>query len=186
MSAAEENVTPPTDITQHVESMEAGPQVGAFFDFDGTLISGFSALVFLREQLRAGHISATDLVELVATMANLTLGRVDFPAAMALSVQILRGVEERSYDRFGEEVYRKYLAALVYPEARALVQAHLDKGHTVAIVSSATIYQVRAAARDLVPLATLYEEKIQALRQWGQTRARRASADRRTLDLFGD
>jgi len=45
---------------------------------------------------------------------------------------------------------------------------------------------LRAAARELVPLATLYEEKIQALRQWGQTRARRASADRRTLDLFGD
>ena len=36
---------------------------------------------------------------------------------------------------------------------------------------------LRAAARDLVPLATLYEEKIQALRQWGQARARRASAD---------
>jgi SpoVK/Ycf46/Vps4 family AAA+-type ATPase len=45
---------------------------------------------------------------------------------------------------------------------------------------------LRAATRELVPLATLYEEKIQALRQWGQTRARRASADRRTLDLFGD
>jgi SpoVK/Ycf46/Vps4 family AAA+-type ATPase len=45
---------------------------------------------------------------------------------------------------------------------------------------------LRAAAREIVPLATLYEEKIQALRQWGQTRARRASADRRTLDLFGD
>jgi AAA+ superfamily predicted ATPase len=45
---------------------------------------------------------------------------------------------------------------------------------------------LRAAMRDLVPLATLYEEKIQALRQWGQARARRASADRRTLDLFGD
>ena len=45
---------------------------------------------------------------------------------------------------------------------------------------------LRAAARDLVPLATLYEEKIQALRQWGQARARRASADRRTLDLFAD
>lgn len=43
-----------------------------------------------------------------------------------------------------------------------------------------------AAARELVPLATLYEEKIEALRQWGQRRARRASADRRTLDLFGD
>jgi SpoVK/Ycf46/Vps4 family AAA+-type ATPase len=45
---------------------------------------------------------------------------------------------------------------------------------------------LRAAARELVPLATLYEEKVQALRQWGQTRARRASADRRTIELFGD
>ncbi|MGD0678586.1 MAG: AAA family ATPase [Polyangiaceae bacterium] len=49
-----------------------------------------------------------------------------------------------------------------------------------------TAEHLRAAARELVPLATLYEEKIQALRQWGQARARRASADRRTLDLFGD
>jgi AAA+ superfamily predicted ATPase len=48
-----------------------------------------------------------------------------------------------------------------------------------------TVDHLRAAARELVPLATLYEERIQALRQWGQTRARRASADRRTLDLFG-
>jgi SpoVK/Ycf46/Vps4 family AAA+-type ATPase len=45
---------------------------------------------------------------------------------------------------------------------------------------------LRAAARELVPLATLYEEKIQAVREWGQTRARSASADRKTLDLFGD
>jgi len=56
-----------------------------------------------------------------------------------------------------------------YAEKRELTEEHL-----------------RAAARELVPLATLYEEKIQALRQWGQTRARKASADRRTLDLFGD
>ena len=52
-----------------------------------------------------------------------------------------------------------------YAEKRELTDEHL-----------------RTAARELVPLATLYEEKIQALRQWGQTRARRASADRRTLD----
>ncbi len=52
--------------------------------------------------------------------------------------------------------------------------------------SDLTEAHLRAAMRELIPLATLYEEKIQALRQWGQTRARRASADRRTLDLFGD
>lgn len=44
---------------------------------------------------------------------------------------------------------------------------------------------LRAAAREIVPLATLYEEKVQALRAWGRARARKASADRRMLDLFG-
>lgn len=43
---------------------------------------------------------------------------------------------------------------------------------------------LKIAAREIVPLATLYEEKIQALRAWGRARARRASADRRVLDLF--
>lgn len=45
---------------------------------------------------------------------------------------------------------------------------------------------LRAAAREIVPLATLYEEKVQALRTWGKTRARRASADTRMLELFDD
>ena len=44
---------------------------------------------------------------------------------------------------------------------------------------------MRVAAKEIVPLATLHEEKVQALRTWAQARARRASADRRTLDLFG-
>jgi SpoVK/Ycf46/Vps4 family AAA+-type ATPase len=56
-----------------------------------------------------------------------------------------------------------------YAEGRELAEDHL-----------------RAAAHETIPLATLYEEQIQALRQWGQARARRASADRKTLDLFGD
>jgi SpoVK/Ycf46/Vps4 family AAA+-type ATPase len=43
---------------------------------------------------------------------------------------------------------------------------------------------LRVAAREVVPLATLYEEKVQALRAWGRARARKASADRRMLDLF--
>jgi AAA+ superfamily predicted ATPase len=40
------------------------------------------------------------------------------------------------------------------------------------------------AAAEVVPLATTYEERLQALREWARTRARRASADRRTLELF--
>ncbi len=49
-----------------------------------------------------------------------------------------------------------------------------------------TDLDLRAAAKETTPLAVLYEEKIQALRTWGRARARRASADRRTLELFED
>jgi SpoVK/Ycf46/Vps4 family AAA+-type ATPase len=70
-------------------------------------------------------------------------------------------------------------------EIEQMVNSGLFRAYAQA-QSDLTEAHLRAAMRELIPLATLYEEKIQALRQWGQTRARRASADRRTLDLFGD
>lgn len=43
---------------------------------------------------------------------------------------------------------------------------------------------LRAVASKTIPLATMYEEKVQALRNWAKSRARKASAERRTLELF--
>jgi SpoVK/Ycf46/Vps4 family AAA+-type ATPase len=88
------------------------------------------------------------------------------PAAYPVA-ELARELEHRS----GAELEQMVSSALfrAYAEHIELSEDHL-----------------RASARELVPLATLYEEQIQALRQWGQTRARRASADRKTLDLFGD
>ena len=37
-----------TDVTYDIEQLPEGPRIGAFFDFDGTLIAGFSATVFLK------------------------------------------------------------------------------------------------------------------------------------------
>jgi ATP-dependent 26S proteasome regulatory subunit len=88
------------------------------------------------------------------------------PAAYPVA-DIARDLEHWS----GAELEQMVSSALfrAYAERKELSEEHL-----------------RASAHELVPLATLYEEKIQALRQWGQTRARRASADRKTLDLFTD
>jgi putative phosphoserine phosphatase/1-acylglycerol-3-phosphate O-acyltransferase len=138
-----------SDVTQLVERAADGPQVGAFFDFDGTLMAGFSATEFLKEQVKRGGISVADLVETFATIGSFSLGNIGFSGLMTTSARLLKGVPEASYYEFGEEVYEKQIAKLIYPESRALVRAHLDKGHTVAIVSSATPYQIEPAARDL-------------------------------------
>jgi putative phosphoserine phosphatase/1-acylglycerol-3-phosphate O-acyltransferase len=62
---------------------------------------------------------------------------------------MLRGTAEQELVKTGERLFDSELAALVYPESRALVTAHLRRGHTVAIVSAATRYQVEPLARDL-------------------------------------
>jgi putative phosphoserine phosphatase/1-acylglycerol-3-phosphate O-acyltransferase len=137
------------EIIQNIESAPEGSGVGAFFDFDGTLIAGFSATVFLKEQLRRGDLSAYEFFEVLAAVTQFSLGGMGFSGLMSTAAQFMRGVREADYIAFGEELYEQQIARRVYPESRALVQAHMARGHTVAIISSATPYQVEPVARDL-------------------------------------
>ncbi|MGB5331992.1 MAG: HAD-IB family hydrolase [Woeseiaceae bacterium] len=140
---------PHQDVVAEISRLPDGPQVGAFFDFDGTVISGYSAFAFIEEQIKRGHLSPRELVELLGAMASFGLGKMGFSAMMLGMAQFLRGVREDSYAAFGRELFESHIARQIYPESRALVEAHLRKGHTVAIISSATPYQVEPAAHDL-------------------------------------
>ena len=137
------------EVIRNIEESPRGPQIGAFFDFDGTLIAGFSATVFLKEQIRRGDISPFELVEVVSAITQFSLGRMGFSGLMLSAAQLMRGVSEQDYIAFGEELYEQQIARKIYPESRALVEAHLARGHTVAVVSSATPYQAEPVSRDL-------------------------------------
>ena len=45
-----------------IENSESGPQIAALFDFDGTIIAGYSATVFLQDSLTTGQLSPEELV----------------------------------------------------------------------------------------------------------------------------
>ncbi len=132
-----------------IEASPSGPEVAAIFDFDGTIIAGYSATVFIKEQLKRGELSAKDFVDLMTAMTNFGLGNLGFSGMMVVNAQLMRGTQEQSYIDLGHELYVKQIARLIYPESRALVDAHLAKGHTLAVISSATPYQVEPAASDL-------------------------------------
>jgi putative phosphoserine phosphatase/1-acylglycerol-3-phosphate O-acyltransferase len=136
-------------LLRDINAAPDGPRIAAIFDFDGTLIAGYSAVAFIREQLRRGDLSARQFVELMQAATNFGLGNLGFSGMMAITAQLMRGVEEETYHELGRQLYIKQIARLIYPESRALVAAHQAKGHTVAIVSSATRYQVTPAAEDL-------------------------------------
>jgi len=136
-------------LLSDIEASDDGPEVAAIFDFDGTIIAGYSAIVFIREQVKRGDLSAREIVDLVTAMTNFGLGNMGFSAMMLVNAQFMKGTEEKTYMDLGEQLYIKQIARLIYPESRALVNAHLAKGHTVGVISSATPYQVEPAAKDL-------------------------------------
>jgi len=92
------------------------------------------------------------IAELASTLLAATrfqLGAVGFSRFIASTVERLRGRSEAEFEADAERIFRDQLAGEIYPESRALVQAHLRKRHTVAIVSSATRYQIEPLAREL-------------------------------------
>lgn len=136
-------------VVKEVEESPSGSHIGAFFDFDGTIIYGFSATTYLREQVKRGDITPRQLIDVSKTMVEFGLGNMGFSAMMVAVSQFLEGIEEAEYQKFALQLYKKHIAKLIYPESRALIEAHLKKGHTVAIISAATPYQVLPAAKEL-------------------------------------
>jgi putative phosphoserine phosphatase / 1-acylglycerol-3-phosphate O-acyltransferase len=140
---------PHSAITAEIDAGPAGPHIGAFFDVDRTLIAGFSALEFFRNSLREGFVSGRDFADALVTAARFQAGQVGFSGLVTGTAGLLRGRSEAAFAEMGERIFRDRLAATIYPESRALVEAHRRKQHTVALVSAATRYQIEPLARDL-------------------------------------
>ncbi|MGH0030413.1 MAG: HAD-IB family hydrolase [Myxococcota bacterium] len=136
-------------LTRHVKEAPGGPQVAALFDLDRTLLAGFSASAFFRERFVSGRMTPRELGESLLGALGFALGRTGFSGLMSATSAAYRGLAESVMLELGEEVFVKHLATEIFPESRALVRAHQHAGHTVAIVSSATRYQVEPLARDL-------------------------------------
>jgi putative phosphoserine phosphatase/1-acylglycerol-3-phosphate O-acyltransferase len=140
---------PLSTLLQNIASAEQGPKTCAIFDFDGTIISGYSATAFLKDQIARGEISPADLVQLAQAATRFGLGSLGFSALMTVHAQYLAGRSESEYIANSERLFRRAIAKLIYPEARQLIEAHRAAGHSIAIISSATPYQVMPAAKDL-------------------------------------
>ena len=76
---------PHQDVVAEILDLPDGPGIGALFDFDGTIISGYSATAFIQEQIRRGNLSVRELVELIGAMGSFGLGKMGFSAMMPSS-----------------------------------------------------------------------------------------------------
>jgi putative phosphoserine phosphatase/1-acylglycerol-3-phosphate O-acyltransferase len=61
-----------------IEDHPRAPRSVPSSTFDGTIISGYSAIAFIREQLRRGDLSVRDFLELASAMTSFGLGNMGF------------------------------------------------------------------------------------------------------------
>ena len=113
-------------LTEDIRSGPSGPKVAALFDLDQTLLAGFSAVAFFRERFMSGRMAPREVAESVLGALSFALGRTGFSGLLSASTAAYRGLAESVMEEVGQEVFEKHLATQIYPESRALVQAHRE------------------------------------------------------------
>ncbi len=135
-------------LLAEVESGPQGPEIGAFFDFDGTLIKGYSAMAFFKERIKTRDIDAKEAIQTLVESVNIERRGKDITDLMDIVVKAQQGKSLEDLEDFANRIFNTKIAKMVYPDARILIDAHLSAGHTVVIASSAMLPQVEAAADD--------------------------------------
>lgn len=137
------------DLLAEVAAGPQGPDVGAFFDFDGTLLHGYSAALYFRQRLASGAMGPQELLSTLVEVFNMQQRGHDVTRLVGVGLGALQGTALTDIEDMGQQLFRSRISGYLYPDARRLVRAHLRAGHTVALASSATRFQAQAAAEDL-------------------------------------
>ena len=127
----------------------AGANVGAFFDLDGTLVSGFTATAHAGHRIRARQANIGEVLGVVEASLRYRLGRMEFERLIVRAAGYLRGDALSDLDELGELLFRRHIEARVFAPMRHIVRAHQERGHTVAMSSSALTIHAEPVARFL-------------------------------------
>jgi len=126
-----------------------GPTIGAFFDLDGTLVAGFTAIILTQERIMRRDMGVGELLGMVQAGLDHTFGRIEFEDLIGKAAGALAGRLIDDLEEIGERLFVQRIESRIYPEMRELVRAHAARGHTVVLSSSALTIQVNPVARFL-------------------------------------
>ncbi len=132
-----------------VFSAPHGPEIGAFFDYDGTVITGYSATTFYSKRLKDFDIGPEELVRTLLLSMRGVHTEEDFGALLELASNAWSGKSEEEMEKVGRKLFTSEIAGKLHTEVWELAEAHRAMGHTVVLASSATRFQVEPMAEAL-------------------------------------
>jgi putative phosphoserine phosphatase / 1-acylglycerol-3-phosphate O-acyltransferase len=140
---------PAADAIAAIEAGPKGPDIGAFFDFDGTLIDGYSATAYFTDRFRRREMRFDEAVDILRVLWRGDMDEREFADVISKAVVELAAHPEQEVIELWSRLFKEKIARLLFPEAWSLVKAHQKMGHTVAIATSATRYQAAPIAEEL-------------------------------------
>lgn len=147
VAAAPRDVRPGS--IEEIEQGPSGKSIAAVFDFDGTLIAGYSALDVAQSRLMKGQVSVRELIGLGNLAVQGAMRRADFNDLIAFMAANWKGRKEQDLMAEGEKLFQSRLVDRLFPEMKRRIESHRAKGHTLILASSATAFQVEPAANYL-------------------------------------
>ena len=140
--------SPPNTVAE-ISASTAGPQVGAFFDLDGTLVDGFTATAHAGDRIRRRQARIGEVLGVIEASMRYRFGRIQFERLMTRAAGYLRGESLAELDVTGERLFVERVSSRVFPYMREVVRAHQQRGHTVVMSSSALTIHAEPVARYL-------------------------------------
>ncbi|WP_032401021.1 HAD-IB family hydrolase [Rhodococcoides fascians] len=142
-----------TDFDDRLIAIAAAPpgrDTIAFFDLDGTLINGFSARAVFLERLKTLDVTVKELWEISSAVVEMRMRNSPVDNLMGKAVRGLEGRREEDLMEQAYTLFRNEIAPMIYPQARALVEAHRHAGHRLVMATSATPYQALPVQQDMM------------------------------------
>lgn len=121
----------------------------AFFDLDKTLLARNSGEMWMRSELRGGHITPRQALRAYAWFLRYHLGFARIEEALLESISSLGGGLESELRERSERFYARELRALFRPGARPAIERHRAAGDRLVLLTTSSAYLAAAAAADL-------------------------------------
>jgi putative phosphoserine phosphatase/1-acylglycerol-3-phosphate O-acyltransferase len=137
------------ELVAEIHAAPRGPRVAAYFDYDGTVIDGFSASAFYRQRIRALEIGPLELARTLLASARGIAGEQEFAEFLEEALGAWKGQAEETVTALSEKLFKNEIAGRLHHETWRLAEAHRAMGHTLVLASSATQFQVEPMAREL-------------------------------------
>lgn len=135
--------------SDETHSLDCGPMAIAFFDFDRTLISANSGVLWLRSEIRQGNISLLKALAATLWVARYHLGFARKGRGLERAIATLEGRAEAELRERTIAFYEANVRSLYRPGARRAVEAHRDRGHELVLLTSSPAYLAELVAHEL-------------------------------------